>query len=236
MNVRIGVSCGTSSSPRAELFHLDIRYSKSLLASGALPLILPIVHNHALVDRLLDQVDGLLLSGGVDISPHLYGEHLLKPSYQYDKKRDQFDLLLYRAARKRKMPVFGICRGFQLINVAEGGTLYQDIPTQVKTSIHHQSTSEQDMEHLIQVNRSSELFQILKKDEVMVNSIHHQAIKELARTLRASAVAPDGIIEAFEGKEGGWLMGVQFHPERLTEQEEFRELIEYFVDVARREK
>jgi putative glutamine amidotransferase len=92
------------------------------------------------------------------------------------------------------------------------------------------------MEHLIQVNRSSELFQILRKEEVMVNSIHHQAIKELARTLRASACAPDGIVEAFEGKEGGWLMGVQFHPERLTEQEEFRELIEYFVDVARREK
>lgn len=238
MKVRIGVSCGITYTKRGAAFnHLDIGYTKSLLASEALPLVMPVLQDPTLVDKVLDQVDGLLLSGGVDLSPLLYGEHLMDASYRYDKRRDANDLLFYRAARKRGMPILGICRGHQLINIAEGGTLYQDIPSQVDTKILHSASPEQqDMEHMISITPGSELFQALGTEELLVNSVHHQAVKDLADTLKANATAPDGIIEGFEGTQGGWLLGVQFHPERLSDQSEFQGLMKYFVEVAGRER
>lgn len=234
--MRIGITSGLAKKYGESLNHLDIGYARSLLNQGALPLVLPIPKDPSLIPRALDVMDGLLISGGADISPFLYGEHPMSSEYKYIARRDHAELLYYREAKRRGMPILGICRGLQLINVAEGGTLYQDIPTQVgKEILHSDPPTYVGMEHHISIDKESELYRILGKEKLLVNSIHHQAIKELGENLTITAKAPDGIIEGIEGTQENWLLAVQFHPERLLEREDLQKLFAHFVEVARRQ-
>jgi putative glutamine amidotransferase len=193
-------------------------------------------------DEALAGVDGLLLTGGDDVSPHRYGEPRHPAVIDADPGRDEFELALIAAVRTRDLPLFAICRGIQVLNVACGGTLVQDIPSQVPgASLHSFKVPPYEpfsLAHEIWVEQPSLLAQLigdrLEQDACEVNSRHHQAVKTVAPGFKASATAPDGIIEAIEDPAARFCLGVQWHPENFWRTGEFRSLFEGFVGAAAR--
>ncbi|HHV03980.1 MAG: gamma-glutamyl-gamma-aminobutyrate hydrolase family protein [Bacteroidales bacterium] len=197
-------------------------YIISVRKAGGIPVILPATDDLKAIARMVESIDGLILTGGEDVDPlRWYGEEPLPAMESIVPIRDFFDIHLARAAVERGIPVLGICRGEQILNVAFGGTLYQDIPSQVRSATpvkHRQNAPREYGTHSITVNRGTTLFDILKdileKDNTYrVNSYHHQAVKDVAPGFIVSAVARDGIIEAIEMKGNPGVLGVQFHPE-----------------------
>jgi putative glutamine amidotransferase len=194
--------------------------------------------------RATDGLDGLLLSGGEDIHPALYGAELSPHCYPPSRERDLFELALFAAARQRELPVLGICRGIQLVNVGMGGTLYQDLPTERPSEIAHDAGSARDARtHAVRLAAGSRAAQALGATELRVNSFHHQAVDRLAPGLIATGWSDDGVIEAAEGPgDGPWLLTVQWHPEEMhaeakaPERGLFRALVEAsaVADSARR--
>ena len=189
-------------------------YVDAVIRGGHTPLIIPDCPD---AEKWLRKADILLLIGGDDIEPQRYGEEMLPECGPTEPERDRFEYALLEAAVRRGMPIFGICRGMQMINVYFGGTLYQDIPSQVDTVIKHRRTETMTEIpfHGIRIAPGTRLRDVLGIDSVDVNSSHHQAVKDLAPGFRVSAVASDGIIEAIES-ETLPVAGVQFHPERLA--------------------
>jgi putative glutamine amidotransferase len=198
-------------------------YVDAVVASGGVPFQLPLCDVGAQDGIAEDQVaplDGLILSGGSDIVPFFFGEEPHPALAETMPLRDHHEFALLAAARARHIPVLAICRGIQVLNVALGGTLYQDLPAQVAGAIkHNQSTHRTVPTHHVNVSRPSRLADILGAaitetgDRVAVTSFHHQAVKDVATGLTAVAVAEDGVIEAVEASDGSWLVGVQWHPE-----------------------
>ena len=221
----VGLSCGTSyPDPARTLFlgkSLDYgeqRLSAAIARSGALPVLLPVLPDAAHLAALVDLVDALVLSGGSDVSPTLYDEEPLKPEWSGDPTRDVYERLLLDAAIARGKPVLGVCRGVQLLNAALGGSLYQDITHQVPGALVHRDAARyDDNEHTVRLCKQSFLAGLYGAGELLVNSVHHQAIKVLAPGLRASAWAPDGVVEAVSDP-ARLLFGVQWHPEWLDPQ------------------
>jgi putative glutamine amidotransferase len=187
----------------------------------------------------LDGVDGVLLTGGLDVAPSFYGETEQHPTVEVAYDRDDYELALARLALHREMPLLAICRGAQVLNVAAGGTLIQDIPSEHASSISHTVTEPRDaIAHDVAVTPGSTLASLLasRLDEagrVPVNSRHHQAVKQLAPGFSVSATAPDGIIEAIEKAGGQLCLGVQWHPENFWRTGEFEPLFRALVDRAR---
>ena len=186
-------------------------------------------------------VDGLLLSGGDDVEPQRYGETAL-PSVTVDTARDVFEIALVAAARQEGLPIFAICRGIQVLNVAGGGTLVQDIPTQLAGALDHQLKipphQAYELAHEIWLERDSLLSSLMRErlndaDSVEVNSRHHQSVKDVAPGFRVTATAPDGVIEAIEDPGARFCLGVQWHPENFWRTGEFRPLFEGFVEATR---
>ncbi len=168
--------------------------------------------------QILEQCAALLLTGGKDIHPARYGMEDRAALCKLEPERDELEFALFEAAQEAKKPILGICRGCQLINVALGGTLYVDIPEELPAALEHRKVKGQDSEHLIAVVGGSLLFKISTEVEGTVNSAHHQAIHQLGRGLRAVAYSPDQIIEAIEWESlygSNFLLGVQWHPERM---------------------
>ena len=203
----IGISCGRTSSGASSL---STNYTDAVARAGGIPVILPTVDNRALAARLIEKVDGIIFSGGPDLDPSYYGETVWNETVQVDTLRDASDLLLMRAALASKKPVMCICRGEQLMNVVLGGSLYQDIPTQVDTLVAHGGGAW----HKIGVEKESVLYRLFGQDSLTVNSFHHQAVKRVAPGVRVTAYAPDGIVEAYE--YGDRLIAFQFHPEGMA--------------------
>jgi putative glutamine amidotransferase len=200
------------------LQYLEERMVLSLRCAGAIPLGLPDLKDAAGAQAVLSRVDGLVLAGGADVSPRSYGEEPLRPEWSGDPIRDAYELRLVEAARERGVPILGVCRGIQLLNVALGGRLYQDIVTQRERSLVHRDWHEYDaLGHEIRIEPGSWVSRIYgHATTLQVNSVHHQGLRELAAPLRATAWAPDGVVEAVEMREGTeWIMGVQWHPEWL---------------------
>jgi putative glutamine amidotransferase len=187
-------------------------YSQALLAEGALPLMAANLDPAAAHDFML-RADGLLLSGGADVDPAAYGRAPRPGLGVVDQERDAFEVALYRAARALGRPVFGICRGIQLINVAEGGTLHQHVPDLPHAIQHEQASIDGRPHHRIDLLHGSLAARAADAPAVMTNTYHHQAIDDLAPTLRATGHSEDGLVEVAEGTEGGWLLAVQWHPE-----------------------
>jgi len=188
----------------------------SVARAGALPSLLPDLENEDWNAALLSGFDALLLSGGSDVAPASYGESPLREEWQGDRKRDLYEQSLIHAAKEMRIPVLGICRGCQIMNVACGGSLYQDIATQNAGSERHRDQDLYDeLTHDVEISKPSVLESILGKTEMSINSVHHQAIKELGGGLVSVARSPDGIIEAIEGTDGQFFLGVQWHPEWL---------------------
>lgn len=187
-------------------------YSEALVRCGMLPLMTASLAPE-LADELLDGVDGVLFSGGGDMDPALFDQapHLQLGSV--DPDRDAFELALYHAARARHLPVLGICRGIQVIVVAEGGSLHQHLPAVEGLHQHDQGEIGGEPSHLVRLAEGSALARAWDRTSARVNSYHHQAPDRLPPSLAPVAVADDGLIEAVEGREGAFLLGVQWHPE-----------------------
>jgi putative glutamine amidotransferase len=241
---RIGVSGVVRQWEGNERTGVNAAYVRSVLAAGGVPIILSPVLGPSYAARAMDGVDGLLLTGGEDIHPALYGAELSPRCYPPSRERDLFELALFAAARQRELPVLGICRGIQLVNVALGGTLYQDLPTDRPSKIAHDPGSARDARtHAVRLAAGSRAAQALGATDLRVNSFHHQAVDRLAPGLVATGWSEDGVIEAAEGPgEGPWMLTVQWHPEEMhaeakaPERGLFRSLVEActLADAARR--
>lgn len=185
--------------------------------AGGIAIILPIVTDEHLLDDYIQTVDGLIFSGGEDISPLLYAENAIKEIGTVCLDRDKCEMGLFNRAFARKLPVLGICRGMQLINVALGGTLYQDIKTQIDNSLEHRS-KEEDVNkpyHNVQVTEDGKLYKMIEQKEFGVNSFHHQSLKDIGKGLKVTAFSPDRVIEGIESTNTDFLIGLQWHPEKL---------------------
>jgi len=198
---------------------VEVGYLRALGAAGLLPLVLSPLDDPAIRDRFFDLSSGLVLSGGEDVDPARYGA-APDGARTVSPERDAMELDLLRRAIERRIPVLAICRGIQLLNVALGGSLYQDLETRMGTEIDHDRFREFDGAiHPIRSNGERLLSGVFPAAEFVQNSAHHQGIKELADGLAAVAWAPDGLIEAVEYREpnAAWTIGVQWHPERKLE-------------------
>lgn len=207
-------------------------YVDALNAAGASPVLLPTTLPNEELTYIFDKMDGLLLSGGCDLAPQLYGTEPKCKIGAIDHERDRADMALFYRAYEKGAPILGICRGCQLINVALGGSLYQDIESEVPGAISHsQESLAFQRHHTIQLTSDSRLLQIFGKQEVQVNSLHHQAIDRLGDGLKITARSSDGIIEAVEGVESErYLHAVQFHPEQMCPHyPEFDDIFAEFV-------
>ncbi len=185
---------------------------------------------------LIGRVDGLVLSGGQDIAPETYGEELQNPSWVGDPDRDAFELALYRAAIAAGKPVLGVCRGAQLIGVAEGGSLWQDLPSlrgaEHPTLVHREQERYCRLEHDLEIARGDVFLGRLFGDEPhIVNTVHHQGLRREPTSLRVLARAPDGVAECFV-RDDAWVLATQWHPEWMQERESQRRLFSTFAEAC----
>lgn len=215
------------------LYTLSRDYAAAIQAAGGQPvLLLP----DAGGDVLPDFLDGVLFSGGGDIDPLLFGEEPLPQCGEISPLRDRFELPLCRLALDAGMPVLGICRGMQVMNIAAGGNLYQDIAAQAGPALKHsQNAPRPHATHSIVPEEGSLLAALWGKGRIAVNSFHHQAVAELGKGFFAAAHSPDGIVEAIERQDGFFALGVQWHPEAMKNEEQSR-LFSAFVRAAGRQK
>jgi putative glutamine amidotransferase len=210
------------------------RYIRVLAAAGAVPWLIPLLAgDEATLRAIYERLDGLLLTGGVDVDPACYGEPRHERCDRADPARDWTEITLVRWALADRKPVLGVCRGIQVINVACGGSLYQHVPEQLRSDVKHDCFPPPDgsagaspsrspytrdyLAHPVRTDARSRLGRLLGQAEVLVNSMHHQGIKRLAPGLRGTAHAPDGLVEGVEDESGRYLVGVQWHPEELAE-------------------
>lgn len=196
-------------------------YVQGVRAAGGTPIILPLVEDEVerLAGEMVAALDGLVLTGGEDVAPARYGQERREVCGEPFVARDAWDFALYAAARRRGIPILGICRGMQLITVAEGGTMHQDLSEDPRIAINHMQcdeTPELDaLWHPVDVAPGSLVGRVLGPDRVQVNSFHHQAVATVPESLRVTAVSDDHVVEAVELAEpDAWLLGVQWHPER----------------------
>ena len=191
------------------------------------------------VTAALEGVDGVLLTGGDDVAPGRYGEERHAAVVEVPPERDEFEIALVQEARRRHLPILAICRGVQVLNVACGGSLVQDIPSQMAGALEHRvkALPASNIGHEVRIEKDSLLARLLGErltdaDTCHVNSRHHQAVKTLAPGFRVVATAPDGVVEAIEDPSTPFCLGVQWHPENLWRTGEFRALFEGFVAAA----
>ena len=218
-------------------YAINRNYLDSVAAAGGIPVTIPIINNEEDFDYYINILDGLLLTGGIDVFPLSYGENPIHQVNIVGLKRDEYELGLFKRAYDKHIPVLGICRGHQLINVALGGNLYQDIKAQVQDSLGHSpdGLAMDELYHSVNIKENSKLYEILKDGKLIVNSFHHQSIKKLGANLTATAFSTDGIIEGIEGTDREFLLGVQWHPECLTKKYPlFLKLFEGLVSAAKK--
>ena len=207
-----------------ESWVMNQRYFRAVTEIGGTPWMIPLLHeDEDTVRAIYERLDGLLIPGGVDMDPDTYGEEIRPEVGRLDPARDAVELQLTRWAVADGLPVLGLCRGAQVINVAAGGSLWQDIPTQWRQPdggepLQHdcyptKGFARTHIAHPVELDGGSRLRDLLEHPSVPVNSMHHQSVKELGEGLRVSAIAPDGVVEAVEGTGDAFLVGVQWHPE-----------------------
>ncbi len=235
MKPLIGVTSSQDKGDCPDTYFSGKMYSKAVIAAGGIPVILPITDDRELIAELAARIDGLLLIGGVDIDPRLYGEEPHPKLGRIDSQRDYFELELVKLMFEYKKAIFGICRGSQILNIAFGGTLYQDIAGQFKNEIKHtQDGARWYPTHTVEIKGGGTLAQAFPAGKAEVNSYHHQSIKEIAPGFMVAALAPDGVVEALECIEHPHIFGVQWHPEHLWQRDQgIFKLFQYFVAQAR---
>jgi putative glutamine amidotransferase len=216
-------------------FSVSEAYTASLSNAGASPVLIPLGLPETTLQTIVQRLDGILFSGGGDIDPRQYGNDPHPLVSDVDPDRDQVEIQLLHQVMKEGLPILGICRGLQIINVALGGSLYEDVLEQHPKAVKHRYYPDWPRDHLahtVQVETGSQLMEILGTSTVQVNSLHHQGVNQLAPGLRASSYAPDGLIEGFELQDYPYGLAVQWHPENLQAYAPMRELFKSFVEAA----
>jgi putative glutamine amidotransferase len=232
----IGITTARTLSPHGyPLISIVEAYIQALLRAGATPVLIPLGLPESRMEGLLARLDGVLFSGGGDLHPGFYGGQAHPRVQNVDEDRDQVELELVKEAVGSHRPFLGICRGLQVVNVALGGTLYEDILAQVQGGLQHdyfESKPRDYRAHRVQVESASQLGRILGLTQTEVNSLHHQGVRRIAEGLEVTARAPDGIVEAFELSGHPFGLAVQWHPEWLPGDLAMRALFQAFVEAA----
>lgn len=220
----IGICCKTRLSTPADKRLLPLEqdfqnrdYVRSVVEAGGAPVLLPCRGDEQVIAAFLDRVDGLIVSGGDDMDPRHYRQQPSPGLERIDPLRDQLDLALIPAALERQMPMLCICRGIQSLNVVRGGTLYQDIPSQLPSAVRHRQRAPWGYPtHVVALAAETQLAEVLGRNSINTNSFHHQGIRDLGKGLRAAGHTPDGLIECVELPTHPFCLGVQWHPEHMT--------------------
>jgi putative glutamine amidotransferase len=185
-------------------------------------------------EAIFDHCTALVLTGGMDVSPELYQEAAMEEAWAGDPIRDAWELTLLRVAEKRGLPILAICRGHQLLNVHRGGSLYQDLGRLMPGSLEHRSQEKYcQLTHPLLLEEESTISQIFEGEELIVNSVHHQAVRRLGKNLRVTARAPDGTVEGIEDTTGPWIVGVQWHPEWMPDARSKERLFTMLIEEAK---
>jgi putative glutamine amidotransferase len=223
----IGITQDIEYKPGGEGFwsYLDKNYAEAVYHFGGMPMMIPIVSDEGAASEFVGRIDGLLLSGGDDIHPRYYGEELSDSTNLSPDTRTDYDFALLKAALATGKPVLGICLGAQAINVYFGGRLHQDVMGHKGKGV--------DMTHEVSVAPGGRLAEILGESRLTVNSYHHQAIKTVGEKLIAAAAAPDGVVEAVELPGADFVLGVQWHPERMPSDPYARKIFEAFIEACK---
>ncbi len=218
-------------------FGVAIGYVRGVEMAGGLAIMLPQTRDMQQLEAMFRLLDGLLLPGGMDVDPFHYGEEPHSKLSDVDPLRDESELYLAKRALAEDIPIFGVCRGEQVLNVAAGGSLYQDLAAQHdrETIRHFQKFAQEWPSHSVDIVPGTTLSSIIPESRVRVNSYHHQAVNRIAPGFRASAVAPDGVIEAIESTAHTYVVGVQWHPELMVDSLDFNlALFRRHVEAAAR--
>lgn len=232
----IGITTFREKREKGEYNSINFSYAEAVIKSGGIPIFIPIMSEDLALEILENEtIDGIIFSGGEDVAPRYYGEDPILQISGTDTKRDEMEFKLLDEACRRKIPVLGICRGHQLINVAFDGSLYQDIDTQVQSAMgHHPSAINRDeLYHSVSIKKDSLLHDIFQTEKIYVNSFHHQGVKKLGKGLKATAFSCEGVVEAFEAidMEERFVLGIQWHPENLINRyPEFLDIFKKFIE------
>lgn len=238
MRPLIGIPCRTAvrdDNVEKPVYYSNKSYVHAVEDAGGVPVLIPIMNNFDSLHSLLSRMDGLLLSGGIDVHPSSYQEKVSAVLSETDPELDELELVLARWALKEDIPTLGICRGMQLINVALGGTLYQDLDAGFETDLQHANWNlpRNQIIHQVKLTPESQMSQVLGADSVPVNSLHHQAVKKLGRGIIASGQAEDGLVELLEVSDRSFMLATQCHPEELYhEYPVWERLFSAFVDAC----
>lgn len=211
-------------------------YFRAIKALGGVPFLFPLFNDAKDLDDLLAISDGFLYTGGPDVHPKFFNEEIIPECGVILPDRDKLELELFPRIYKAKKPVLGICRGIQTMNIALGGSIYQDIKAQMQNSnllAHFQKSHDTVETHTVKIQKGTLLYDILNKDEIEVNSFHHQSVKNLGNQLQIAASSSDGVIEAITGTDHPFFLGVQWHPEYLYEKnEDAAKVFEAFIQAC----
>jgi putative glutamine amidotransferase len=206
--------------PKPPRFGINQSYVRALAAAGCAPVLIPILDDDDRLRAVYERLDGIVFPGGADVAPEEYGEAPIDNLNVVEPPRDRTELTLARWAFADDLPVLGICRGQQLLNVALGGSLYQDLRHQGVTAVEHSDADGRPrnaMIHRVRLDPASRLAQLIDETSIDVNSLHHQAVKAVAPPLKATGTSDDGIIESLESEERRFLIAVQWHPEEIDD-------------------
>ena len=235
MHPVIGITAGRLLENGLDGYKTNSGYVESILRAGGNPVLLPPTEDEELTEDLAEMMDGLLIPGGVDMSPCFYGESPVPQVVATDRRMDLFEIRLVRLVRAMGKPILGICRGHQLLNVAFGGTLYQDIPTQFEGAHCHYQRSDlrSELFHGVTAEDGSAIAMMMGATQFDVNTFHHQAVRDVAPGFEATAWSEDNMVEGIEADDGR-IIGVQWHPEGLSQRyPEFQRFFDAFVRLAR---
>jgi putative glutamine amidotransferase len=221
MRPLIGITGSPQGDDQIEGVACAIHTTEAVYRNGGQPLVIPVSEHFDAVEELAGQLGGLLLSGGNDINPLYFGEQPLPGLGKVNPLRDELEIRLIKAMLALDKPILGICRGCQILNVAAGGTMYQDINTQVENVLQHSQRAPRfHASHTVEILPESKLREIIQAANFRVNSFHHQANRDVATGFRVAALAPDGVTEAFESLSHRYVVGVQWHPECMIQVDE----------------